>query len=200
MLAAACAALADWLFYGREVGISLALFLGVLGVVAIAANRVRATPKTRIVMTAVFIAGLLPLVEDVSLLSAIVGTLATAMFVIVMTASEATSWQRNLFEAATIPFRGPFQLIGDTFAALQRMTSEMPEWLRARSLIAWIIPLAAFALQCGALPGSRRGRPKSRSEISAFAGSAGAADPRTRSAAGPGAAARCRGIPLQYGP
>ncbi len=110
VLAAACAALADWLFYGWEVGISLALFLGVLGVVAIAANRVRATPTIRIVMTRGIVAGLLPLVEDVSLLSALVGTLATAMFVIVMTAREATSWQRNLFEAATVPFRGPFQL------------------------------------------------------------------------------------------
>ena len=41
--AAACVALADWLFYGWQIGISLALFLGVLGVVAVAGNGVRAT-------------------------------------------------------------------------------------------------------------------------------------------------------------
>ena len=34
--AIACVALADWLFFGWDVGISLALFLGVLGVVAVA--------------------------------------------------------------------------------------------------------------------------------------------------------------------
>ena len=34
MLAIACVGLADWLFYGWQIGISLALFLGVLGVVA----------------------------------------------------------------------------------------------------------------------------------------------------------------------
>jgi hypothetical protein len=86
--AAGCVALADWLFYGWQPGISLALFLGVLGVVAIATNR-RSTPRNiQIVMSAAFIAGLLALVEDISDLSGIVGTLATALFVIVITAGE----------------------------------------------------------------------------------------------------------------
>ena len=147
--AAACAALADWLFYGWQIGISLALFLGVLGIVAVAGNRVHATRNSQIVMTAVFVAGLLPLVEDLNFLSVLVGTLATAMFVIVLTARETSSWQRQLLEAVTIPFRGPFQLAGDLFGALQRITRHMPEWLRAGSLIAWIIPLFAFAVFLG---------------------------------------------------
>lgn len=59
--AAACVALADWLFYGWDVGISLALFLGVLGVVAIAGNRAGAPRHVQIIMAAVFSAGLLAL-------------------------------------------------------------------------------------------------------------------------------------------
>jgi hypothetical protein len=149
LLAAACAALADWLFYGWEIGISLALFLGLLGVVAVPSNDVRATRRTQIIMTAISIAGLLPLVEDVNILSVIVSALATAMFVIIMTARETLSWQRQLFEAATIPFRGPFQLAGDLFATLQRITRPMPEWLSARSIVGWIVPLAAFAVFLG---------------------------------------------------
>lgn len=46
VVAAGCVALADWLFYGWEVGISLALFLGVLGVVAVVGNRVCPARKT----------------------------------------------------------------------------------------------------------------------------------------------------------
>src|SRR6516164_242184 len=46
VLAALCVALADWLFYGWQAGISLALFLGVLGCVAVYSNRVHAM-KTR---------------------------------------------------------------------------------------------------------------------------------------------------------
>jgi hypothetical protein len=149
LLAAGCVALADWLFYDWDVGVSLALFLGLLGIAGVAGNRVHATRKTGIVMTAVFVAGLAALVEDVSLLSVMVGLLTTALFVGVLTAEETSSWQRQLFEAATTPLRGPFQLAGDVFRTLTRMKARMPEWLRIGSLIAWIIPLTAFAVFLG---------------------------------------------------
>jgi hypothetical protein len=142
--AAGCVVLADWLFYGWQIGISLALFLGVLGIAAVASNGVRATRKIQIVMSVVFVAGLLALVEDVNFLSVIVGALATALFVIVLTARDAWSWQRRLFEAAATPFCGPFQLTGDLFGALQRMKRQLPGWLRMGSLIAWIVPLGVF--------------------------------------------------------
>ena len=58
--ATACVALADWLFYGWQIGISLALFFGVLGVVAVASNRGQATRNNQIAMSALFVAGLLP--------------------------------------------------------------------------------------------------------------------------------------------
>jgi hypothetical protein len=102
--AAACVALADWLFYGWQVGISLALFFAVLGIVAVTGNRARATSTLQAVMAAIFFAGLLALIEDVSILSTTVGALATALFVIVITACKDTSWRRDLFEAVTIPF------------------------------------------------------------------------------------------------
>src|SRR6266849_5960867 len=144
--ATACVALADWLFYDWQIGISLALFLGVLGAVAVAGNRVYATRTVQTVMAAIFAAGLLALIEDVNVLSVILSTLATALFVIVMTARENSSWQWNLFEAAIAPLRGPFQLAGDLFVALQQMKQQAPEWLRMGSLIAWIVPLCVFAV------------------------------------------------------
>ncbi len=147
--ATACVALADWLFYDWQIGISLALFLGVLGAVAVAGNRVYATRTVQIVMAAIFAAGLLALIEDVNVLSVIVGALATALFVIVMTARGNSSWQWNLFEAAIAPLRGPFQLAGDLFVALQQMKQQVPEWLRMGSLIAWIVPLSVFAVFLG---------------------------------------------------
>jgi hypothetical protein len=122
------------------------LFFGVLGAVAVAGNRVHATRSIQIIMAAVFVAGLLALIEDVNMLSVIVGALATALFVVVMTARETSSWRRSLLEAAIAPLRGPFQLAGDLFGALRQMKQKVPEWLRMRSLIAWIIPLTAFAV------------------------------------------------------
>lgn len=149
LLAAAGVALADWLFYGWDVGISLALFLALLGIAGVAGNRVHATRKTMIVMAVIFVAGLAALVEDVSLLSVMVGLLITALFVIVLTAEETASWQRRLLEAATTPLRGPFQLAGDVFRTLTRIKGQVPGWLKIGSLIAWIIPLTAFAVFLG---------------------------------------------------
>ncbi len=136
LLAAGCVALADWLFYGWDIGISLALFLAALGIAGVA--------------------GLLALIEDVNALSITVSALATALFVIVVTAREASSWPWRLLEAVTIPFRGPFQLVGDLFKALLSMKGPIPDWLSISSLVAWIIPLAAcfvfFSLFASANP------------------------------------------------
>ena len=144
LLAAAGVALADWLFYGWDVGISLALFLGLLGIAGVACNRAHATRKTTIIMAAVFVAGLAAVIEDVNLLSVIVSTLATALFVNIVTAREATSWQRNLLEAVTVPLRGPFRLAVDLFGALRYMKALTPGWLG--SLVGWIVPLSIFAV------------------------------------------------------
>jgi hypothetical protein len=142
--AAACVALADWLFYGQQVGISLALFFAVLGVIAVAGNRVRAPRFVQMLMATIFVVGLLALIEDFNILSVIVSALATALFVIVVAAREPSSWQRHLFEAVTIPLRGPFRLAGDLFGALRHMKKWTPEWLG--SLVAWIVPLSVFAV------------------------------------------------------
>jgi uncharacterized protein DUF4153 len=141
--AAACVALADWLFYGWDVGISLALFLGVLGIAGLAGNRIHATRNTRIVMTAAFVGGLLAVIEDVNFLSVLLGTLATVLFVNVLTTPAGPSWWQ-LLEAVTVPFRGPFRLAGDLFGALRHITAWTPGWLG--SLVAWIVPLSIFAL------------------------------------------------------
>ena len=146
ILAAGCVALADWLFYGWDVGISLALFLGVLGVVAVASNRVRATRKTQIVMSTVFLAGLLALVENVDWLSAIWAGLATAAFVVVMTAHDKASWQQHLFEATISPVLGPFRFANDVIWQIWQKLKQDHSWLKLDSLIGWIVPLGVFAV------------------------------------------------------
>ena len=142
--AAMLVVLADWLFYGWQVGISLALFFGVLGVVAVAGNRARATRRLQLIMAAIFLSGLLTLIEHVNTLSVIMGAQATALFVTVTTARQGSSWQRYLFEAVTVPIRSPFRLAGDVFSALHPMKIWTPGWLG--SLVAWIIPVTVFAV------------------------------------------------------
>jgi hypothetical protein len=146
MLATGCVALADWLFYDWDIGVSLALFLGVLGVAAVASNRVHATRKTQIIMSTVFLAGLLALVENVDWLSAIWASLATASFIIVMTARDEASWQQHLFEAAISPLLGPFRFANDVIWQIWQRLKRDCGWLRLDSLVGWIVPLVIFAV------------------------------------------------------
>jgi hypothetical protein len=145
-VAAGCAALADWLFYGWPIGLSLALFFAVLGITAVACNGIHATRKAQVVMTTLFVAGLLALVEEVNLLSVMWSGLATMLFVIVLSAREASSWRRDLVDAATAPLLGPYQLATDLSAEFGRLKRNLPAWLRIDSLLAWFTPLVAFAL------------------------------------------------------
>jgi hypothetical protein len=142
-LATACVVLADWLFYGWDIGVSLALFLGALGVAAIFSNGMQTSRKTRITLV-VFAASLLPLIEEVNFLSVCVATLTTTMSVIDLTSRQAMSWQRQLLEAVTIPFRGAFQLAGETVGALRHMKLWTPGWLGW--LVAWLVPLTVSAI------------------------------------------------------
>jgi Domain of unknown function (DUF4173) len=142
--AAGCVALADWLFYGWDVGISLAVFLGALGLIAVFSNRVEIRDKARITPAIVLFAGLLPLVEEVNVLSVAVATLTTTMSVIAIISPQPASWPRQLLETVTVPFRGPFLLAKDTIGALRHMKIWTPNWIGW--LVAWIVPCCAFAI------------------------------------------------------
>jgi Domain of unknown function (DUF4153) len=141
--AAGCVALADFLFYGWKIGISLPLFFLALGLVAVARNRAHASRRIQIAMSVVFAAVLLALLEDVNILSAILGALGTGFFVMVITAQEPARWQRHLFEVVAAPFRGPFQFAADLIWQMQKQNYA---WLKPDSLIAWIIPLGISAI------------------------------------------------------
>jgi hypothetical protein len=141
--AAACVALADWLFYGWRIGISLALFLGALGIVAVVSNRACAPRNIRIAMGVVFAAVLIALLEDVSFLSTILGVLGTGLFIVVVTTREPASWRRNLLEVLAAPFRGPFHLAADLIRGMRR---ENYPWLKLDSLVGWIVPLVIFSI------------------------------------------------------
>jgi hypothetical protein len=138
-----CVALADFLFYGWTIGISLPLFFLVLGVVAVARNRAYAPRRSQIAMSVVFAAVLIALVEDVNILSAVLSALGTGFFVMVITASEPARWQRYLLEVVAAPFRGPFQFAADL---IWQIRNQDYAWLKPAALIAWIIPLSISAI------------------------------------------------------
>ena len=77
-------------------------------------------------MTTCFLAGLIALVEDVNVLSVIWSALATALFVIALTATNTLSWQQQVVEAAMAPLRGPFYVAADLFRQLRDLARQRP--------------------------------------------------------------------------
>ncbi|MDF2119358.1 DUF4173 domain-containing protein [Roseiarcaceae bacterium H3SJ34-1] len=143
---AGCVALSDWLFHGWRIGVSLAIFLAALGIVAIASSRIYAARTTQISLGIVFAAVIIALIEDISPLSTVLGGFGALFFIIAMTAPEPASWQQRLFEVIAAPFRGYFQMIVDVLALAAQAQRKIAPSLGMASLIAWIVPLSLFVI------------------------------------------------------
>jgi hypothetical protein len=133
----ALAALADWLFYGHDIGISAALFLAALGGAAIAANPRRASRRETGAAVAVMVAGFVPMVIQPSFLAAIFGVVGVA-YAAMTTTETGTRWTRRLNEAGRLIFDTTWRAPLDLSRALRTQAGKPP---RFGSLVGWIVPL-----------------------------------------------------------
>ena len=81
MVALAVTGFADWLFYDQKIGISVAIFLGVLAVLSLLTNPVHAGWRQWLLAAAVLAVGLVAVAEDFNVLSATLAVLAVAVAV-----------------------------------------------------------------------------------------------------------------------
>lgn len=144
--AAACAMLADWLFFGWHVGLSLAIFLAVIGLLAIVGRPSQAPWRVQILASGAFLVALLAIIEEVNPLSVCLGISATALFAIVMPNDQWTAWRRSLLAVANIPWRGPYHLLSDTLGILRHARHSENSWLQLGSLIAWVVPIVLLCI------------------------------------------------------
>lgn len=138
----ALVALADWLFYDRTIGLSLALFLPALVIAAVATNRSQVDARTAMVITGLLLAALVPLVEDFNVLSVIFGVGGAAFAVLAFTNPFVHSDADRLAGLRALLLTGPFRLIPD----LVRMR---PWSLQVRQLTIWIVPILLSCLFLG---------------------------------------------------
>ncbi|AOO81560.1 hypothetical protein BHK69_14830 [Bosea vaviloviae] len=140
-LAAGLVLLADLLFYGHALGISLAYFLVVLAAASLLANPVRAGGRSRALALLLLGAGLLAIVEAVDLLSASLAILSTAIFAVMMSQQRQACWQEQMREARRMLLAGAFRLLGDIgrVSRLSALRGKAPGGLSW--VTSWIIPL-----------------------------------------------------------
>src|SRR5947207_10016175 len=73
-------ALADWLFFRENVGISLALFVLAMGAGVILANQVEANRRAILLNVSLLALAVLPMIEDFNFLSALIAAFGLATF------------------------------------------------------------------------------------------------------------------------
>lgn len=136
------AALADWLFYGHDIGISVVIFLAALGAVTIAVNPRKASRREATAASIVMAAGFIPMAVQPSFLATMFGVMAMAYAVVTMT-ETGTRWTHRLSEARSLIFDIGWRAPSDIVRMARTAAQHKP---RLSWLIGWIVPLSLGAV------------------------------------------------------
>lgn len=136
----ALAGLADWLFYGHSIGISLVLFLVALAAGSAIVNSVASGARAAALAFFVLLAGLLPFAVTASPLAFLFSAGATAYFVAVLASKPTSSFADQVAAARGLlldcGWRAGVDILKSPFG---RPQSE--PLTHANTLIVWIVPL-----------------------------------------------------------
>ncbi len=133
------AALSDILFWQERLGISAALMVLALmtAIVVVNASRLGAAHRVGALMIAALT--LAPLIENISPLSVLFGAFGIAAFALVATGQLNERWPHVIVAPIKLLLLGPFRLLPDMEAILQRQGGVMG---RIGGLVRWVVPVS----------------------------------------------------------
>ncbi|RXT33577.1 DUF4153 domain-containing protein [Bradyrhizobium betae] len=134
-LALVLAALADWLFYGERIGLSLTLFAIAIACVSALFNHATLDLRRAMIGAAILVAGLVPAVEELNMLSFLILTMALVIALLIATNPETTGLAERARALRNLVLFGPFRFFPD---ALQIFN--MSAFTRGIAL--WLLPAA----------------------------------------------------------
>jgi hypothetical protein len=108
-LTLALAALADWLFYGQRIGLSLSLFAIAIVCVSLLFNHAALDSRRATIGAIILVAGLIPAVEELNTLSFLVLVSAMLMALLLTTNPETTGLADRLRALRNFILFGPFR-------------------------------------------------------------------------------------------
>jgi Domain of unknown function (DUF4153) len=133
-IALGLAGLADWLFYGERIGISFALFAIALMACSLLANRAATDGRRMLLAGLVLIAGIIPAIEELNLLSFAFAVLALGVGVLVTTNPDTTGLADRVRALLGFFLFGPFRLIRDAAGSFN-----VPAI--ATGFVVWFVPI-----------------------------------------------------------
>jgi hypothetical protein len=132
-LALALAALADWLFYGERIGLSLSLFAIATACVSALFNHAAVTARRAMAGAAILVAGLVPAIEELNTLSFLILIIALLMALQLTTNPETAGLADRLRALRNFVLLGPLRFFPE---ALQIFN--MSAFTRGIAL--WLLP------------------------------------------------------------
>ncbi|MBV8746348.1 MAG: DUF4173 domain-containing protein [Xanthobacteraceae bacterium] len=144
--AAVVTALADWLFYRHQPGISVAIFLTALCATVLVTNPVRASRTEFAVAIAVLAAALVPAIEDFGLLSLVFAVAGASIFALLATGWPARPAVQRLTDVGWMIVSGPFRLGADLCSAIREAGQRDIAKHGSVWLMAWIVPVGLGGL------------------------------------------------------
>ncbi|TQF26759.1 hypothetical protein UNPF46_32790 [Bradyrhizobium sp. UNPF46] len=146
-LALALAALADWLFYGHRIGLSLTLFAIALAAVSAHFNRAALDWRRAMIGSAIFAAGLVPAMEELNTLSFLLLAASLAIALLLVTNAEATGLAERVRALRNLVLLGPFRFFLDAPQAFSAsaLTRCIAQWLLPAALSTVFVALFAAA-------------------------------------------------------
>lgn len=131
--------LADWLFYARPLGISVAIFLTAVFAIAADTNRKTATLRELLSALALFAAGVAPLIYSFNLFSlffAVAGTLLGVQ----MSAYPRASWNDRIRNASNLVPDMLWRAVADLHK-VWHLRAQAADDAFLKSIVAWVVPL-----------------------------------------------------------
>lgn len=146
-LALVLAALADWLFYGQRIGLSLTLFAIALAAVSALFNREALDFRRAMIGPAVLAAGLVPATEELNTLSLLILVASLAIALLLVTNAEATGLADRGRALRNFVLLGPFRFFLDAPQAFNAsaLTRGIARWLLPAALSMVFVALFAAA-------------------------------------------------------
>ncbi len=146
-MALALAALADWLFYGQRMGLSLVIFAVATAFTSLLANHATLDLRRAVTGGAIVALGLVPAVEELNTLSFLVLVAALAIALLLTTNPDTTGLADRARALRNFVLFGPFRFFPDALQVfnLSALTRGIALWLMPVVLSTVFIALFAAA-------------------------------------------------------
>lgn len=140
-------ALADWLFYGERIGLSLSLFAIAIAGVSVFFNHATLDLQRAVIAAAVLVAGLVPAVEELNTLSFLILLASLTIALLVATNPETTELAEHARALRNFFLFGPFRFFLDALQVfnMSAFTRGIALWLLPALLSTVFVALFAAA-------------------------------------------------------